>query len=117
MIKYEWRQVYFDLTSEHVALLRRANVGWNDIAYEGAPAFDCKRPFGNGDIVSDIAEIIGMERIEADDEDVWPKGARDRCMKLYRELDVALQVVLTAGTFDVGKYQCDEYHSNWRKAD
>ena len=104
---------YFDLNEEHIKLLHRANVGWGG-AYEGAPVIDSKRPFGNSDVISDIARIIGIEEIEGDDEFMWPRGTHDRCMTVYRELEKALQVVLAAGSFETGRYEVDEYHRNWR---
>ncbi len=114
MNEFKWKQVYFDLNSNHVALLKRANISWDGSAYAGAPGFDCKRPFGNGDIVSDIAGIIGIKPIETDDEDAWPKGTTDYCMNIYKELETALQVVLVSGSFKIGQYVSDEYHDNWK---
>ena len=49
-------KIYFQLTEEHVKLMRRFNIRWDD-GYDGAPAVDCKRPFGNGDWENDVAEI------------------------------------------------------------
>lgn len=106
----------YELTDDHVKLIRQFSIWWDDGAYDGAPAVDCKRPFGNGDYVSDIAEIIGLEQIEADDgETFWPKGTRDRCEQLYRELAEALQVVLAAGSFEPGVYIASDYRRNWRR--
>lgn len=105
----------FELTAQHVALLRRANVRWSDGAYDGSPEIDAKRPFGNSDVVSDVAEIIGIEKSEADDgETYWPKGTRERCLALYKTLAEALQVVLASGSFEPGVYVADEYRDNWR---
>ena len=107
----------FELTADHVKLLRRANVRWSDGAYDGSPEIDAKRPFGNSDWVSDVAEIIGLEPQEDDDgEKHWPKGTRDRCVALYKQLGDALQVVLAAGSFEPGLYVCDDYRANWRRA-
>ena len=106
----------FELTEDHVRLIRRFNIWWDDGAYEGSPAVDAKRPFGNGDWVSDVAEIIGLKKVEADDgETYWPKGTRSKCETLYKELDKALQVVLAAGSFEPGTYVSDSYRDNWRR--
>jgi hypothetical protein len=112
----EWEKMKFTLTKEHLKLLRRMNVYWEDSCYEGAPAIDQKRPYGNSDVISDIAEIIGVEKVEADDGEFFlPKGTRDKCEKLHTETERALQVVLASGSFEPGEYQCDQYHSNWEK--
>jgi len=107
----------FTLTAQHVALLRRMCVEWCDEAYEGAPAINIKRPYGNSSVWQDVAEIIGIQQIESDaGYECWPKETQDLCMKLHREMEIALQVCLRAGTFEPGDYVCDAYMGNWRKA-
>jgi len=108
-------KIYFQLTEEHVKLMRRFNIRWDD-GYDGAPAVDCKRPFGNGDWENDVAEILGIEPIEHDDmEDtiIYPKGTSERIQKLYREMDKALAVVLSSASFTPGAYVAEEYRDNW----
>ena len=51
---------FFRLKEEHLTLLRRMYVYWEDCEY-GAPAVDCKRPYGNSGVESDIAEILGWD--------------------------------------------------------
>ena len=109
--------LYFDLTEEHVKLIRQFNIRWDDSAYEGAPAVDAKRPFGNGDWESDICEIIGIEPIEHDDmedETIYPKGTHEHVTALFRELEQALQVVCASGSFKVGRYETREYSNDWK---
>lgn len=104
----------FILTVEHVALIKRFNVGWDGSCYLGSPVVDPKRPFGNGDVIGDMAEIVGIQPIETDDEETyWPRGTRDAMEKLYRELDGALQVVLASGSFEPGTYTAPRYSSDW----
>lgn len=107
----------FTLTAEHVALLKRMCVDWRDEPYDGAPVINIKRPYGNSNVWRDVAEIIGLTPVEGDDgEKYWPEGTRERCMVLHRETDKALQVCLTAQTFEPGEYVADAYRSNWRRA-
>jgi hypothetical protein len=106
----------FTLTQQHVDLLRRMNVRWEDDAYDGAPAIDAKRPYGNSDVWRDVAEIIGLApTVDDEGETHWPQGTRDQCMALHRETEKALQVCLTAGTFKPGEYVADSYRRNWRR--
>jgi len=90
----------FTLTEDHVKLLRRANVKYSGHCEWGYVGLDCKRPFGNGDLVGDMAKILGIEPVPTDDgEEHWPPGTHDRMVKLFEEeLPVALAVVL-AGAF------------------
>jgi hypothetical protein len=50
----------FTVTEDHLKLLRRAYIGWDDCEF-GAPGIDPKRPYGNSDVIGDIAEILGEE--------------------------------------------------------
>jgi hypothetical protein len=108
----------FMLTEQHVALLRRANVRW-DAALWGAPCIDAKRPYGNGGMLEDMLELLypGTHPGVLNEED---SGYRPQLVKdltaLHRQLEVALQVVLHAQTFEPGHYVADPYQTNWRRA-
>lgn len=100
----------FTLTEEHLALARHMWVGWNDIEF-GAPEIDPKRPYGNSDVVSDVAKIVG---------EPWPDTDRERDVFAVRmsvihgEMETALQIILgRAGqAVEPGIYRntADRYH-------
>jgi hypothetical protein len=107
---------HFTLTADHVLLLRNASIDFQDGPEWGGPAIDCKRPFGNGDMVGDMALLLGVNNVETDDEEIhWPPGTRLNMMHLYGELGDALQVVLATGTFSPGDFEADDYSRNWRR--
>ena len=108
----------FTLTPEHVQLLRRSNVNYSGHGEWGYVGLDCKRPFGNGDLVGDMATILGVDPVAPDDEEEhWPPGTSDKMVKMFKEeLPIALSVVLAAGTFEPGEYECEKYTHNWRPA-
>lgn len=62
----------FELTAFHIALLKRLEFGWHEGSYDGAPAVDIKRPYGNSDVLADVraiyAELSGL-RYDDDPED------------------------------------------------
>lgn len=60
----------FTVTSEHLKLLRRANITWDSREFS-APAIDCKRPYGNSSVYSDIAEILGIKPSNDEDGTVY----------------------------------------------
>ncbi len=104
----------FTLTSDHITLLRNATVWWNDMEY-GAPGIYPKKPYGNGDVVGDMAKLLGVEPVLTDDgETRWPPGTSERMGKLHRELEDALQIVLLASIVSPGKYVSDDCRHNWR---
>lgn len=113
----------FDLTDEHVTLLRAMYVEWQDDEW-GAPEIDPKRPYGNSDLYRDIWETLhpathwdaehGMPRLLSPAS--WQQE-RARLEKLHRETRVALQIVLRTGSFEPGTYECREYHEDWQRVD
>lgn len=108
---------HFTLTAEHVTLLRNTSVSWNDLEV-GAPTIDPKRPYGNGDHITDICRILGWPK-EGDNghEPCWSSTQRKRARVLHGDLETALQVVLAAGSFEPGLYGCTDYMRNWRRLD
>lgn len=104
----------FDLTEQHLALLRRAYVRWEDCEF-GAPAIDCKRPYGNSSVVLDIAEILGVPVNDEEDDYGLDTATTERLTRLHVETKTALQVILSTGAFQVGTYESTDGDS-WKKA-
>ena len=103
----------FTLTGEHVKLLRRAYVRWEDCE-TGAPAIDCKRPYGNSWVEMDVAEILGWDVPLDQFEDRYLTREQDeRATELHRETVTALQVILATGCFEPGDYEASDYGTDW----
>jgi resolvase-like protein len=93
----------FTVTEEHLRLLRRAYVSWDETEF-GAPAINGKRPYGNSNVYADIAEILGIPEAEwFDDGNPFPE-AEWRFLRLHVETGVALQIALATGEFRPGRY-------------
>ncbi len=103
----------FVLTADHITLLRAANVGWEDCEF-GAPAIDCKRPYGNSYVEGDIAKLLGWSWVE---EDGLTKQQERDAAKIHAETELALQIILTTGTMEPGSYyQSKEYdYRSWKR--
>ena len=93
----------FILKEEHVTLLQRAYIGWQDCE-TGAPEINPKRPYGNSDVPSDVAEILGEEIKKDADDYGMDEDQRARLMELHRETQHALQIILSTKSFRPGKY-------------
>lgn len=107
----------FTLTEEHVKLLRAANVRWDNCEF-GAPAIDCKRPYGNSAVLYDMAEILGVQQVEVDGGELrLLERDADRLADLHAETETALQVILATGSFGPGEYEADDYYRNWRRVE
>lgn len=105
----------FVVTDDHLKLLQHAYVGWEDCEF-GAPAIDCKRPYGNSSVYLDIAEILGIEPEGDDDgygERDFTRDQKDAMRKFHVETQTVLQIALATGSFEPGTYICPKYSSNW----
>ena len=82
---YERKQVEFMLTTEHIQLLRHANI------YRTAPGIDAKRPYGSRSAMHlDIADILGIRYDDSDE-------LYNRLESLHQQNQIALQVLLIFG--------------------
>lgn len=113
--RYGFEPERFVMTAQHLALLRRANVGWEGCEY-GAPSIDCKRPYGNGDVERDIAEILGDPLVnDRWGEPVVTEDQATRYRALHLETETALQIVLATGRFEPGTYEAERYTRAWKR--
>lgn len=105
----------FVITKDHLKLMRRFYVSWDDSEF-GAPMIDPKRPYGNGDVLGDIHEILmGMEW-DYDDRGDMPDSLIESYTKLHRETKTALQIALVTRKFEVGTYETTQsYLQDWEK--
>jgi hypothetical protein len=112
-----YRSKRFTVTDEHLRLLRRAHVSWDETEF-GAPGINPKRPYGNSNVYGDIAEILGVVDGEWQDEveDDWPPPELEwRFLRLHVETAIALQIGLATGEFRAGRYVCgNEWDSTWK---
>jgi len=118
-------KIQFRVLPEHITLLSNANVGWDDGEF-GAPAIDCKRPYGNSHPLSDIAKLLklppdGKVREDEDPSDwdfyeVYSQASLDRMNKLHEETQTVLQIFLSTGTMQPGLYEAEKYKRKWTRA-
>jgi len=103
----------FTLTDTHIKLLRAAYISWDDCEF-GAPCIDPKRPYGNSDVIGDIAKIL-VEPDTCDENGDCPVKTYDRLWRIHTETQTALEIILATGSFEPGRYQADDYSRDWRK--
>lgn len=82
------------ITEEHLKLLSKAYWKYDECEY-GAPAIDCKRPYGNSSVEEDIADILGWKLFENKyGETEMSREQSDKASQLHRELvDVIKQII------------------------
>lgn len=106
----------FQVTKNHLKLLKRFNVVWDDCSYLGAPRIYPKKPYGNSGIILDIAKIIGL-KIKKDDQGEKSLSQRqiDLCTNLHREMETALQILTANCHIEPGLYILSGYGNKWYK--
>lgn len=126
----------FEIKEEHLKLLKRMNVGWDDCEF-GAPEIDPKRPYGNSSVEQDMIEILGLKELKEgiyefvlfgdkwllkgeDKYNIYLEGADEEKLlkklnELHKETETALQICLTTQKFEIGKYEAEEYSNDWKK--
>lgn len=104
----------FTVTEDHIKLLKRAYIDWEDCEF-GAPAIDCKRPYGNSSVFVDIAEILGIPLPAEDGE--FTDAQCDQMRTIHEETMYALQIFLDTGEMKPGRYKLPEnrYGKGWQK--
>jgi len=105
---------HFTVTENHIKLLKRMIVSWDSCEF-GAPAIDCKRPYGNSSVIYDIAEIIGYEYSTEDPDGEGEMVDEDYnyLRHLHEEMQTVLQIVLSSGSFAPGNYKSDWAGYEW----
>lgn len=101
----------FWVTTDHILLLQRMNIGFIDYIEFGAPAVDPKRPYGSSDVYCDIAEILG---ILPDDGEEFSGNQRGRMDEIHNEMKTVLQILVKNLSIEEGKYECRKYIEDWR---
>ena len=109
-------KVKFTLTSNHIKLLRRLCIDWNDEYHLGVPTVDSKRPYASKYVLDDIAEIVGIGGKNADGELILTPEQLEYCLKLHREMAAVLQLTCELGFLELGNYSKDEWRMyTWEK--
>lgn len=103
---------YQEVKEEHLKLLRRTYIFWNEEAYDGAPAVSLKRPYGNSSPYDDIAEIIG---IEYDPEDGLQDDDLKKVAMLHREMENVMQILVHNLGISVGVYTRSYIGAPWTR--
>ena len=108
----------FEVTLDHIKLLRRMYVSWNDCEY-GAPEINPKRPYGNSSVALDIAEILGWKVPNENLIDASEYGTTMAIIiaarTLHRGMDKVLQIFIDNFGITTGVYTKEKYSSEaWR---
>lgn len=103
----------FELTKDHLKLLQGMEVCWDAGEY-GAPAIDCKKPYGNSYVEEDIANILGWKLKNRHGEEELSDEQELLAQKLHQEMEFVLQICLQTLSFKEGIYKRENEWSKWK---
>jgi hypothetical protein len=84
----------------------------------GAPCVDPKRPYGNSDVIADIAEILGwMPKDWYDGNQDKPDEWKVNGNRIHKEMQTVLQILVVNFSIRPGTYVNEsDYGINWQRA-
>jgi hypothetical protein len=109
----------FQLTEDHIKLLSRMYVDWDNGAYDGA-SINIKRPYGNSSVAYDVYEIIHSKEWDyGENDEEMPEEIYEQMLELHLETRTALQIVLCTKSFEPGLYELKSLWDSlsWRKVE
>lgn len=96
---------HFEVTQEHLALLKRTHISYDHQLEFGAPIVDPKRPYGNSGVYADLAEILDITPTQiVDDEPELSDDQMSTLLRLHHEMAVVIQILTINLSIDVGPY-------------
>lgn len=107
------------ITEQHIKLLDQMYIGWEDCEF-GAPAVDCKRPYGNSDVYGDIGEILEIKPDgKSKYEDEYSEEQQRDFLDLHLEMQDVLQILVQHPTegLRVGRTYKREDYKHWKLVD
>ncbi len=118
-------QEQFIVTNQEIQLIKRMCVSWWDCEF-GAPAIDCKRPYGNSNVLKDMADILGflddlenLEYISDETEEAYTEQVIEEqeevLLELHSNMQTVLQILIDNLSLEAGTYQRQKYGGKWTK--
>lgn len=108
----------FYVTSDHLKLLPHLWFDYDDWTEFGAPEVDPKRPYGNSDVYSDIAEHLGMEPGGEEDgygDKDFTEVQRRYMLQLHKDMTTVLNIMVRNNGVELGTYEASPYGVDWKK--
>ena len=101
----------FKVRKYHLDLIKRLNFSGWDFTGFGAPAIDCKRPFGNSNVYKDMMDIMGWDYGEDSYDYISANpDVKARLDDIYsNELPQALQILTCCLGIKEGYYKKNHY--------
>ena len=114
---------YFTITKQEIKLVQEMYVSWDDCEF-GAPSIDPKRPYGNSDVLLDMAEILGFlpgdkYKYKEQNQDAYEEMVvveqEEVLLELHSNMQTVLQILIDNLSLKEGIYKKEKYNGRWEK--
>lgn len=105
----------FEVTEDHIKLIQRMNIDYNDCCEFGAPCVNPKRPYGNSNVFADINEILGLG-FEEDENGCYNDNQLDIMYDFHSGTTIVLQILIqNISDFGTGAYEREKFGGHWKR--
>ena len=110
--------IKFELKEDHLKLVKR--LSWQELTEGKQITTDgTNSPFGGVDYHEDMGIILYGQPEDFDpfegDPFIWTDEQKEEMDKLLEELPLAIEVILSTGSFEPGNYKCRFHIREWKK--
>lgn len=108
------KKTAFILTLDHLKLLSKVNMRWEEFPNYGGPAVDGKRPYGSSAMLDDIAEALNWRPVPCECGDpgcremLFSDSQEEAAIAFHMETFYAIEICLQTLRFKPGLYVKDE---------
>ena len=122
----EYTGLEFELTQKHLDLMAEGYYHYHNPYNFGSVGLESKRPFGNSNVYGDMGKILGIEPEKEmtpmfSDRPWFDFSDRQKAEMNYffrTELPVAMRIVLSNQSFNLGMYiRQHKFDNDWKFAD
>lgn len=110
--------IKFELKEDHIKLLK--HLSWKELTEDKViMTSGTNSPFGGLDYYEDMGIILYGQPEDFDPFEgnpfVWTDEQKEEMDTLISELPIAIEVILSTGSFELGRYKCRFHIREWKK--
>jgi hypothetical protein len=112
----------FELKNEHLLLLKhlRWSVDKNKFLVSAEDIDVDTLPFSSDNFYNAVNLILSgkpekFDPLNTDEFEIYTQEQKEEMDKLYNDLPLALEIILSMRTFEVGTYKCRWHLRDWKK--
>ena len=105
----------FVVTDDHIKLIQKMYIGYDEYTEFGAPRVYPNHPYGSSDVLGDMCRILGRDTPDHDTDERYSDEEESYLTNLHRETAKALGILVQHLRLEPGKYE-QHMHHKWVRA-